>query len=106
MGRTISVLAAVAVMVAMLVAFAAPAIADDHRNNHHRWNNWHDGDRFDRGDRCDRFDRCDKFDRVDNFDHDDLLFISDFDDDCEWKFQPGWFFGFWGWQWGWWFLDC
>jgi hypothetical protein len=85
MGRTKLVLAAVAVMVAMLVAFAAPAIADDGRNDHHRWNNWHDGDRFD---------------------HDDHLFISDFDDDCKWKFQEGWFFGFWGWQWGWWFLDC
>lgn len=106
MRRTKLVLAAVAVMVAMLlVALSAPAMADDGRdrhndgrNHHNAWNNhnnWNDRDHHN------------KFDRFDRFDHDrNFFFVNDLDDDCEWEFEEGWFFGFWGWQWGWWFLDC
>jgi hypothetical protein len=81
-------------MVAMLVALSAPAMADDRNNNNgdHHGKNHHDFD-FDRK----HFDK----------DFDDRHFFGNkFDDDCEWEFEEGWFIGPWGWQWGWWFLDC
>jgi hypothetical protein len=98
MRRTKLVLAAAALMVAMLVAFSAPAMAD---NGDHK-----DFDRFNHKD-FNRFNHKDfDFDRKD-FDFDDRhFFVNKFDDDCEWEFEEGWFFGPWGWQWGWWFLDC
>ena len=43
MRRTRVVLAAAAVVVAMLVAFSAPAMANDGRNNHNGNNNHHNG---------------------------------------------------------------
>jgi hypothetical protein len=46
MRRTKLVLAAAAVMLAMLVAFAAPAMANNHNNNWNNWNNnwnWNNG---------------------------------------------------------------
>ncbi len=53
MRRTKTVLAVVAVMAAMLVAFAAPAMANDH--NDWDWNDRHDNDRW-WDNRFDRFD--------------------------------------------------
>jgi hypothetical protein len=77
MRRTKSVLAVVAVMAAMLVAFAAPALADNDRHdndrNHHQW--------FDNNNR-----------------HDDIIFVSDNDFDD--FYYPYWGWGFnpyWGW---------
>lgn len=94
MRRTKLVLAALALMVAMLVAFSAPAMAD--KGDHHGKNNNGDHKVFN------RFDHKD-FD----FDFDDRhFFVNEFDDDCEWEFEEGWFIGPWGLQWGWWFLDC
>ena len=67
MRRTKTVLAVVAVMAAMLVAFAAPALADNDRKdndrNHHRW--------YDNNDR----DHDDWYDRRDN-----LIYVHDYDD--------------------------
>ena len=106
MRRTKLVLAALALMVAMLVAFSAPAMAD--KGDHHGKNNNGDHKVFNRFDHKD-FDRKDfDFDHKDfnRFDADRHFFVNKFDDDCEWEFKEGWFFGFWGWQWGWWFLDC
>jgi hypothetical protein len=61
MRRTKVVLAVAAMMVAMLVALAAPAMANDknERNDQHRTNIFHDGDRndiFHDGNRNDIFD--------------------------------------------------
>jgi hypothetical protein len=85
-------------MVAVLVALSAPAMADDGRNhngngnNHHNgWNNW------------DNWDNHNDFNRSNS---DQFFFTNDFADDCEWEFEEGWFLGFWGLQWGAWFLDC
>jgi hypothetical protein len=84
MRRTKLVLAAAALMVAMLVAFAAPAMADNGRHNDRNDNNNHQNSfnvvrndnvnvfrDFDNDDNfCDSFDcnfhRFDRFDRVDN----------------------------------------
>ena len=80
MRRIKTVLGVVAVMAAMLVAFAAPAMADDNddwnwnddRHDNDSWWNWNDdhndndswwNDRFDR---FDRDDFCDVFDCRDN----------------------------------------
>jgi hypothetical protein len=53
MRRTKTVFAVIAVMAAMLVAFAAPAMANDH--NDWDWNDRHDNDRW-WDNRFDRFD--------------------------------------------------
>jgi hypothetical protein len=86
-----------------LVAFSAPAMADDGPNHNgkddHSKNHNSDHKNFGHND----FD----FDHNDlDFDNDRHFFINDFDDDCEWEFEEGWFLGPWGLQWGWWFLDC
>jgi len=97
MRRTKLVLAAAAVMVTMLVAFSAPAMADNgNGNNHHNgWDNWNNWNNWDNHNDFNRFNNND-FNRFNN----------NFNDDCAWEFEEGWFFGFWGWQWGAWFLDC
>jgi hypothetical protein len=104
MGRTRLVLAAAAVMVAMLVAFSAPVLADDGRNhngnnNNTGWNNW-DNNWNNRDNNWNNHNRFDPFDNNRSFSN------HAFGDDCEWEFEEGWFLGFWGWQWGTWFLDC
>jgi hypothetical protein len=58
MRRIKTVLGVVAVMAAMLVAFAAPAMANDH--NDWDWNDRHDNDRW-WDNRFDRFDLDDGF---------------------------------------------
>jgi hypothetical protein len=104
MGRARLVLAAAAVMVAMLVAFSAPVLADDGRNhngnnNHTGWNNWDNNwNNWD--------NNWNNHNRFDPFDNDRSFSNHGFGDDCEWEFEEGWFLGFWGWQWGTWFLDC
>ena len=68
MRRTKTFLGVVAVMAAMLVAFAAPAMANDH--NDWDWNDRHDNDRW--------WDN-----RFDRFDFDDFDFDNDFDQEAD-----------------------
>ena len=81
MRRTKTVLAVVAVMAAMLVALAAPALADNNRhdNNNDRNHNW-----FDNNNRHD-----DWFDHRD-YDDDDVIFVSGYDID-------DFYYPYWGW---------
>ena len=68
MRRTKTVLGIVAVMAAMLVAFAAPAMANDHNDWDWDWDDRHDEDScwflgvWVCDDDRDRFDRFDRFD--------------------------------------------
>jgi hypothetical protein len=84
MRRTKSVLAVVAVMAAMLVAFAAPALADNDRHdndrNHYRW--------FDNNDRHD-----DWYDHRDA----DINFVSDNDFDDYYPYWGWGYYPYWGW---------
>jgi hypothetical protein len=68
MRRTKTFVGVVAVMAAMLVAFAAPAMANDH--NDWDWNDRHDNDRW--------WDN-----RFDRFDFDDFDFDNDFDQEAD-----------------------
>jgi hypothetical protein len=68
MRRMRTVLGVVAVMAAMLVAFAAPAMANDH--NDWDWNDRHDNDRW--------WDN-----RFDRFDFDDGFFFGDNEQSAE-----------------------
>jgi hypothetical protein len=68
MRRTKTFLGVVAVMAAMLVAFAAPAMANDH--NDWDWNDRHDNDRW--------WDN-----RFDRFEFDDGDFDNDFDQEAD-----------------------
>ena len=81
MRRTKTVFAVVAVMAAMLVAFAAPAMANDHRDWY--WDDRHDDDScwFWGVWVCDDNDR-DRFDR-DRFDLDDGFFFGDNEQEAE-----------------------
>ncbi len=87
MRRTKTVLAVVAVMAAMLVAFAAPALADNDRHdndrNHHRW--------FDNNDRHEDYWFGHRGDH-------DIAYI--YDDDFDDYYYPYWGWGYnpyWGW---------
>jgi hypothetical protein len=87
MRRTKTVLAVVAVMAAMLVAFAAPALADNDRHdndrNHHRW--------FDNNARHDDYWFGHRGDH-------DIAYI--YDDDFDDYYYPYWGWGYypyWGW---------
>ncbi len=82
MRRTKTVLAVVAVMAALLVALAAPALADNNRHNNNY--DWSDNNRHN-----------DWFDHRDN--NDDVIFLvsdNDVDDDFD-GFYP-----YWGWYGG------
>jgi hypothetical protein len=103
--RRIKLLLAVVAAMTMLVVMSAPAIADDGRdhngnNNHNGWNNWNNWDNWDNWDNWNNHNRFNRFDNERSF------LTNSFNDDCEWEFEEGWFLGFWGWQWGAWFLDC
>jgi len=98
MRRIKVVLALSALMVAMLVATAGPAIAD-HENRQDRWE-----DRWDRWE--DRWDDNWWWDNDRWWDNDGPFVASNFNDDCELEWTEGWFLGPWGWQWGIWELDC
>jgi hypothetical protein len=81
MRRIKTVLGVVAVMAAMLVALAAPALADNSRHdNNDRNHNWFDNDRH----------------HDDWFDHryydDDIIFVSD--NDIDDFYYPYWGWGF------------
>ena len=77
MARTKTVFGAVAVMAAMLVAFAAPAMADD-------WDDWEWNDRHHDDDVCWFLGVwvCDDDDR-DRFDFDDGFFFGDNEQEAE-----------------------
>ena len=105
MKRMKLVLALLAVMVATLVAFSAPALANDHRDNDPN-DRWDDNRRWDND-----------WDWNHNRDHD--WWVNDWDwdhdrweDDCEWEWEEEggyWALGPWGWYWqplGFWELDC
>ena len=80
MRRMRTVLGVVAVMTAMLVAFAAPAMANDH--NDWDWNDRHDNDRW--WDWNDRHDNDRWWDnRFDRFDFDDGFFFGDNEQSAE-----------------------
>jgi hypothetical protein len=110
MRRIKLVLALAAVMVAMLVAFSAPALANNDRND--RNDRWEDNKRWDKDWDWERnWER--NWDR--DWDHDwwdNGPFVSDFHDDCEWEWEEEggfWVLGPWGWYWqpwGFWELDC
>ena len=85
MRRTKLVLAVAAMMIALLVAFAGPAMADNNGNNNN--NNWNNNGWYNDG--------WDDFNRINNF-----------DDDCEWEFEDEWVLTYWGWLPGLWVLDC
>jgi hypothetical protein len=96
MRRIKLILAVTATMVMMLAMNAGPALAD---GGNDRWDDWH----MNRDDCswCDHND-CDWWcGHNDNFNH-----FNNFNNDCEWRFEEGWFLGPWGWQWGAWLLDC
>ena len=104
MKRIKLVLALAAVLVAMLVAFSAPALANDHRDSD-RWDRWDDNRRWDNDWDWDHdWDR--DWDRNWSWDNDWR------DDDCEWEWEEEggfWAWGPWGWYWqpwGFWELDC
>jgi hypothetical protein len=81
MSRTKTFLGVVAVMAAMLVAFAAPAMANDH--NDWDWNDRHDDDRW-WGDWNDRHNNDRWWDnRFDRFDFDDGFFFGDNEQSAE-----------------------
>jgi hypothetical protein len=97
MSRIKVVLAVLAVMV-MVVASAAPAMADDNRHdgNRQHWNNWDNRAK----------EHNPWFINNHNNWNDRPLLANNYNDDCEWEFEEGWVFGPWGWQWGGWILDC
>ena len=103
MRRAKLVLALAAVMVAMLMAFSAPALANDWEDRNDRWDRWDDNRRWDN-------DWNRNWHR--DWRWDDGPFINDFADDCEWEWEEEggfWALGPWGlyWQpWGFWELDC
>ena len=81
MRRMRTVLGVVAVMAAVLVAFAAPAMANDH--NDWDWNDRHDNDRW-WWDWNDRYDNDRWWDnRFDRFDFDDGFFFGDNEQSAE-----------------------
>ena len=104
MRRIKTVLGVVAVMAAMLVAFAAPAMADDNddwnwnddRHDNDSWWNWNDdhndndswwNDRFDR---FDRDDFCDVFDcRDNNNNNNNDFFVPAVDQDFDQESESG-----------------
>ena len=87
MRRTKVVLAAAALMVAMMVAFAAPAMANtNERNVQNRFSNDDCCERFDNN-KNDDDDCCGRFDN-----NDDVVLIAV----PVWGWDDGW-----GWGWGW-----
>ena len=111
MMRFLLVLAVIALST---VVVAMPAMADDWGNNNWKnhndcdwWGCDHDKDCDWRG--CGHNDNdCDWWGCDHNdFDRSQPFFFPIFNnDDCEWEFEEGWFWTFWGWQWGAWVLDC
>jgi hypothetical protein len=119
MRRTKLVLAALAVMVAMLLVFSAPALADKNKNNNGDRNNddvflrVNNDNGFDRGDHFKCCDECCDGDDFNGIRHvDDLDIDDEFDDEFELEVDENeievegflvwpWWWGWWPWWWGW-----
>ena len=82
-------------VIALLTVVATPAMADRGDDDCDWWGCRHHND-------CNWW-RCND---NNDFIRSSPFFFPFFNDDCEWEFKKGWFWGPGGWQWGTWELDC